>query len=211
MDRSITAILIKSEERKESDYLVRLFSTEGMVTAIMRGVRRSASKMKFAAQPFAFCVYELAGRDIPVVTGAARLEDFSPLTRDIMVFSACSVMLEAADFACPAVDSGESFVSLLKCLKTVMYDGTDARVAAIKYLLKTLHESGFFRHEKSLGITGSEKTVTGEIAGRYLDELKQYKPENDAVTAALLKVVRTFEKNFDCRVNSAEYFLNHVD
>ena len=57
MEGSVTAIVIRAEERKDSDYLLRLFSAEGVISAVMRGVRKASSKMKFAAQPFAFCVY----------------------------------------------------------------------------------------------------------------------------------------------------------
>ena len=56
MEGSVTAIVIRAEERKDSDYLLRLFSAEGVISAVMRGVRKASSKMKFAAQPFAFCV-----------------------------------------------------------------------------------------------------------------------------------------------------------
>ena len=94
MEGSVTAIVIRAEERKDSDYLLRLFSAEGVISAVMRGVRKASSKMKFAAQPFAFCVYELSGRgEIPVVTGATQIEDFSGIAEDIVSFSACSVML----------------------------------------------------------------------------------------------------------------------
>ena len=146
MEGSVTAIVIRAEERKDSDYLLRLFSAEGVISAVMRGVRKASSKMKFAAQPFAFCVYELSGRgEIPVVTGATQIEDFSGIAEDIVSFSACSVMLEAARYSVDAVDCPDSFVSLLKCIKAVLYSAVNPAIVAIKYLQKLLFSSGFFR------------------------------------------------------------------
>ncbi len=206
MEKSITAILIRSEERKDSDYLVRLFSGEGIITAIMRGVRKSTSKLKFAAQPFAFCVYELAGREVPVVTGASCIEDFSVLAHSVSDFSACSIMLECADYASVAVDCSELFVSLLKCLKAVAYEYCDSRVVAIKFMQKILFMSGFFRPIKNKREIIDAKSLVDFIAAEYLDGLSSLKPEDDLANSALRSVVARFERTFDCSVKSAKLF-----
>ena len=77
MDKKLTAILIKATDVRESDKTVRLFSAEeGRVTATMRGVRKPAAKMKYAAQPFALCVYEVSEKNgKKIVTGATPVED----------------------------------------------------------------------------------------------------------------------------------------
>lgn len=206
MEKSITAILIRSEERKDNDYLIRLFSGEGIITAIMRGVRKPNAKLKFAAQPFAFCVYELAGKDIPVVTGAISIEDFSLLAHSVLDFSACSIMLECADYASVAVDCSELFVSLLKCLKSVAYGDCDSRIAAIKFMQKILFMSGFFRPVKDKREITDEKSLIDFIAAEYLDNLSAIKPEDSLTNSAVNLVVSQFERTFDCKINSAGLF-----
>ena len=212
MEGSVTAIVIRAEERKDSDYLLCLFSAEGVISAVMRGVRKASSKMKFAAQPFAFCVYELSGRgEIPVVTGATQIEDFSGIAEDIVSFSACSVMLEAARYSVDAVDCPDSFVSLLKCIKAVQYSAVNPAIVAIKYLQKLLFSSGFFRPEKGelpekdKCIISADKLCKAVAASR-LDELLEITASDEAINSALAITADKFEKFFYCTLSSARFF-----
>ena len=212
MEGSVTAIVIRAEEWKDSDYLLRLFSAEGVISAVMRGVRKASSKMKFAAQPFAFCVYELSGRgEIPVVTGATQIEDFSGIAEDIVSFSACSVMLEAARYSVDAVDCPDSFVSLLKCIKAVLYSAVNPAIVAIKYLQKLLFSSGFFRPEKGelpekdKCIISADKLCKAVAASR-LDELLEITASDEAINSALAITADKFEKFFYCTLSSARFF-----
>ena len=212
MEGSVTAIVIRAEERKDSDYLLRLFSAEGVISAVMRGVRKASSKMKFAAQPFAFCVYELRGRgEIPGVTGATQIEDFSGIAEDIVSFSACSVMLEAARYSVDAVDCPDSFVSLLKCIKAVLYSAVNPAIVAIKYLQKLLFSSGFFRPEKGElpekdnCIISADKLCKAVAASR-LDELLEITASDEAINSALAITADKFEKFFYCTLSSARFF-----
>lgn len=212
MEGSVTAIVIRAEERKDSDYLLRLFSAEGVISAVMRGVRKASSKMKFAAQPFAFCVYELSGRgEIPVVTGATQIEDFSGIAEDIVSFSACSVMLEAARYSVDAVDCPDSFVSLLKCIKAVLYSAVNPAIVAIKYLQKLLFSSGFFRPEKG-ELPEKDKCIISPdklckaVAASRLDDLLEITASDEAINSALAITADKFEKFFYCTLSSARFF-----
>lgn len=206
MDKSITAILIKTEERKDNDYLIRLFSAEGIVTAVLRGVRKPGAKMKFAAQPLAFCVYELSGKQIPIVTGVSQIEDFSSVATDIVKFSACMTMLECADYSSSAVDCAESFVSLLKCIKEIIYGGADARIVAVKYLQKLLFLSGFYRPEMAKCEITDAKSLCAVIASSYLGDLSGISADGDTLCAALVNTAALFEKFFSCEIKSCRFF-----
>ena len=72
MEGSVTAIVIRAEERKDSDYLLRLFSAEGVISAVMRGVRKASSKMKFAAQPRSACTNSAAEVKFPWLRAPRR-------------------------------------------------------------------------------------------------------------------------------------------
>ena len=206
MEKSIAAILIKADERKDNDYFVRLFSAEGIISAVFRGVRKAGSKLKYAAQPMAFCLFELTGRQTPVITGASQIEDFSSIAADIVEFTSCMIMLEAADYSSAAVDCAESFLSLLKCIKAVIYNATDARLAAIKYMQKLLFLSGFYRPERGGGEVKDARSLAAAVAGSYLDDLKNIKADSDIVNAALKATSSLFERFFDCRINSCRFF-----
>ena len=211
MEGSVSAIVIRAEERKDSDLIVRLFSAEGVISAVMRGVRKASSKMKFASQPFSFCVYELSGKgDMPIVTGATQIEDFSAVAEDAVCYSACCVMLEAAYRSAAAVDCPDSFVSLLKCIKVVLYSNVDPIVAAIKYMQKLLFMSGFFRPERALADEGADISTADRlqkaIAASRLDELPSVAPEREVACSALTVTVDKFEQFFFCEIASARYF-----
>lgn len=212
MENSVTAIVIRADERKDNDLILRLFSAEGVISAVMRGVRKASSKLKFASQPLAFCVYELSGKgDMPVVTGATQIEDFSSIAEDVACYSACGVMLEAAAFSADAVDCPDSFVALLKCVKAISFGGADAAIVAIKYLQKLLYSSGFFRYEKGAlpegeTVLSSADELLKATAASRLDELIGIKAERDVIYSALATVVDRFERFFYCEIASARFF-----
>lgn len=61
MNNNVTAIVLFAEDYLESDKMVTLFSSEGEVfKAVMKGVKKQGAKLKFAAQPFSFCSFDVA-------------------------------------------------------------------------------------------------------------------------------------------------------
>ena len=99
MDKRLTAILLRATDAKENDKKVRLFTVEeGIITATMRGVKKATAKLKFAAQPFAFCEYELSEKNGNyTVTGANVIEDTYGICESIEKFSAASVVAGPLD------------------------------------------------------------------------------------------------------------------
>ena len=55
MNKSVTAIVLRSEDYRDYDKKLKLFTQEGQVMrVIIKGVKKSGAKLRFAAQPFAF-------------------------------------------------------------------------------------------------------------------------------------------------------------
>lgn len=144
MNKSVTAIVLRSEDYKDYDKRLKLFTEEGEVlSAVIKGVKKPSAKLKFAAQPFAFCNFELSVKGgFYVVTGAMAIEDLCRIG-DYDVFSAGCVMLEASEKACAFQANPELFVLLLKRLKTLLYGQISPKLVAISYLQNVIHKSGY--------------------------------------------------------------------
>ena len=140
-----TAIVIKSSDYKEFDKTVRLFTLDGgMLSAVLKGVKRPNAKLKFAAQPFAFCEYTLNEKGgFYTVTGAAPLESFYALASDPDGFVCASLMCEAVDYAVSTVPSPAVFVYLLKLFKAMLYGGKSPYAAAALCLTRLRENAGY--------------------------------------------------------------------
>ena len=62
MEEKINALMIRSVDYADNDKILSLFSLEqGVISAKIRGVKKAGAKLKFAAEPFCFAEYILAG------------------------------------------------------------------------------------------------------------------------------------------------------
>ncbi len=145
MNKSVTAIVLRSEDYRDFDKKLTLFSQDGEVMrVIIRGVKKNNAKLRFAAQPFAFCNFELSGRNesAHIVTGAMAIEDLFGVSFTDKYFEGC-IMLEAAEKACTIQPNRELFILLLKRLKNLIYDNFPYKICAISYLQNVIHKSGY--------------------------------------------------------------------
>ena len=59
MNKSVTAIVLRSEDYNDFDKRLTLFTENGeIMRVIIRGVKRQKAKLSFAAQQFAFCNFK---------------------------------------------------------------------------------------------------------------------------------------------------------
>ncbi|MBO5223471.1 MAG: DNA repair protein RecO [Clostridia bacterium] len=209
MDKNLTAILIRAYDYKDNDKRAELFSVEeGIVTVTMRGIKKANAKLKFACQPFSFCIYELSEHNKNyVVTGATTVEDMFALTKDTDVyFCACAVM-EIVKSVGASISCGELFVVVLKTLKAMLY-GNNASPYLIlaKYVQKVLSMSGFARTrviaEPDLSTTNG---MLSYIATKYLDEVAKISADNNlAMDCAVDELIR-FEKLYETSLNAVKF------
>jgi len=206
LDKSITAILIKAEEWRDYDYRVTLFSAEGMVKAVMRGVRKKDAKLKFAAQPFALCSYEISTRNNNVVTGASMIESLSQIANDIDKFKVGCLVLECVEQASSAVESSELFLTLLKSLKALLYSAVNPRLIGIKFLQKVLFDTGFCRFDMENRDVATVSGLLGAVASSTLTELDRIEASEEDINAALIRTATLFEQNLDCELKTKRGF-----
>lgn len=213
MDKRLTAILLKATDLKDNDKSVRLFSAEeGVVTAVMRGVRKPGAKLKFAAQPFALCSYELsekAGRNI--VTGASPIEDLYSLCMEPESFASACLMLEATDKAAASIEPDELFVVLLKSLKALLLSEASSALITAKFLQKVLSMSGFVVVPK-VPVTAFDtpSELLSYIAFRKLDELGNIEVARETEKKAVRLIATRFENVYETPLASLKIYLSMI-
>lgn len=203
MNRSVTAVVLRSEDYRDFDKRLKLFTQEGeVVNAVIRGVKRSGAKLKFAAQPFAFCNFELSGSGGTwVVTGALAVENLF-CAKDYGKFSAGFLMLEAAEKACEIQPNPELFILLLKRLKTLLYGEYDPRLVAVSFLQNAIHKSGYaYVYEPP---KANPSTVMELLACTLMLDT-EFSADEELIVRTLNKIAANFESKFVCKLTSKNF------
>ena len=76
MDIKVNALMLRAVDYNENDKILTLLTAEkGKISAGIKGVKKAAAKLKFAAQPFCFAEYVLSSRgDKHTVINATECE-----------------------------------------------------------------------------------------------------------------------------------------
>lgn len=176
---TVTGIVAGSADYKESDKLVRILTPElGVISAIMRGVKKEKAKLKYASMPFSFCQYTLMRRgDFYTVKTASQIESLFGVTSTPDMFVSASVMLETASAATDGSNCADVFITLLDGLKTLMYSGVAPQSVCLKFVIYLLVQGGYIAKE--------------EVISNVDDAVK------------LKRYIRLFENKLICKINSA--------
>lgn len=146
MEVKTGAIVLQAIDYKDNDKLLTLFSPSlGKITAGIRGVKKPAAKLAFAAQPFCFAEYVLAekgGRY--TVTSAYLHESFFALRLDITAFYAACAAAEICKTVVPENEAYDGlFIGFAECLKSLSLSEEEKAESLIAFLLIALRESGY--------------------------------------------------------------------
>ncbi|MBR2967202.1 MAG: DNA repair protein RecO [Clostridia bacterium] len=206
MNKSITAIVLKSEDYRDFDKKLKLFTENGEVmSVIIRGVKKSNAKLRYVAQPFSFCNFELSGRgnSSNVVTGATVIEDLFKIA-DYNVYTAGCVMLEAAEKACEIQPNKELFLLLLRRIKDLLYGDYDPLISAISYLQNAIHKSGYsYMYDKPI----SNPTSVIELLACTENLSVQFTASKELIAKTFNKITARFEEKFSCILISKAYII----
>ena len=144
MEFIVNAVMLRAVDYNENDKILTLLTAEnGKITAGIKGVKKAAAKLKFAAQPFCFAEYVLAKRgDKHTVINATECESFYDLRTDIEKFYAASAAVEAADALTYEGDEfREIFYALVDTLSKISLG--EEKPQLISFLLYVLREAGY--------------------------------------------------------------------
>ena len=144
-DYILKGIVLRAIDWKEKDKLLTIFTAEhGVVSAALRGVRQTKSKLKFATQPMCFAEFNLAGSgDVLTCTGASEIESFFAITQDYDKMVYASAMLEMIYLTAYKEPNVDLFVSLVRGLGGLCENVADGGVVFAKYCLDFLKCMGY--------------------------------------------------------------------
>lgn len=140
MEVIVNALVLKATDYGENDKILTLLTSErGKITAGIRGVKKAAAKLKFAAQPFCFAEYVLSKNgERYTVVNATESESFYELREDINRFYAAASVLETA---CALTYEGEDCAEVFKAAVNALTGlcsggGADVLTEYLAFLLK---------------------------------------------------------------------------
>ena len=145
IEKVTDAIVLKAKDFKDNDKIVYLFSpSEGKISAVLKGVKKAAAKLKFAGEPFCFAEFTLVQRgEMATVTNCAEIESFYEIRQDIESFYCGYAVLEiVSNFIEENQPNAQLFVETVKTLKQLAERQTDPKTVLIKFALKTFENFG---------------------------------------------------------------------
>ncbi len=205
MSEKIKAIVIRSNDRKEKDTNVLLFSVEkGKIWATLKGVKTQNAKMKLASQPFCFGEFIIEeGKTGNVVIGFECLESFHEISENIDRYFEASAVLEILDklkFS-NNFEQAQAFLLVLKTLKSLCFFSPKSIYAINKFMIGLFEILGVpLREDKCscCGTTAFDKLYIDYSTGEFVcTGCKTYNNEEVQKTVlAALKILRNtdFEK-----------------
>ncbi len=202
MNKSVTAIVLRSEDYNDFDKRLTLFTENGeIMRVIIRGVKRPKAKLRFAAQQFAFCNFELSGKNTSAntVIGAMIIEDLFGISSSYDKFFEGCIMLEASEKACSLQPNPELFIILLKRLQNLLYDDYPYKCCAISYLQNIIHKSGYSY------VYNAPKSNPGsviELLSCTQNFAVKFEASNELIDKTFNKIVSKFEDYFSCDLKS---------
>ena len=146
MSEKIKAIVIKSNDKKEKDLSVLLFSLEkGKVWVTLKGVKGQNAKMKLAQNQFCFGEFVLEdGKSGQIVTGFECLESFHELSENIDKYFEASAVLEVVGklkFS-SETERAQIFLLVLKTLKAICFGNLKQIYALDKFFISLFEVFG---------------------------------------------------------------------
>ena len=140
------AIVIKTQEFKESDKLVWLFTEDfGKITAIAKGARKNKSKFVSSTLPCSYGEFILfKGRNLYTINEVTIIDSFQQLLRNLDTITYASYFNELMDIAMENEDVNKDiFVDLVSAFYFIKNDVMDIEVLARAFETKLLRATGY--------------------------------------------------------------------
>lgn len=139
-------IVLKAIDYGEKDKIITIFTQEyGKVSAILKGVRKLTSKLKFASQPFCYAQFNLVGRaELMNVNNASEILSFFDITQNYAKMVCGSAMLEMVEYASPVGQSEPIvFDALRTCLKLLSDTDLNPDLVLMRFAIGLFKVSGY--------------------------------------------------------------------
>lgn len=131
---------------KDYDRLVNIFSVDyGILTAKIKGIKKSSAKLKMASETFCLAEYTLLRRDnYYIIIGANIIDSFFDIVKNYELFSLSNGLLEATIKSLPErTPQSIVFINLLKSLKAICYEKKHPIYVVCHYIGYLLNYLGY--------------------------------------------------------------------
>ncbi len=159
MSDKVKAIVIKSNDRKEKDSSVLLFSLEkGKIWVTLKGIKSQNSKMKLAQRMFCFGEFVLEeGKSGQIVTSFNCLESFFEIAEDVDKYFEASAILEVVEKLNFSSDFErvKVFMLLLNALKNICFGNLKPKYAIDKFFVELFAIYGFPMYSSKCSVCGT--------------------------------------------------------
>ena len=142
MEEKLNAITLKAVDYGESDKILTLFSLEkGVISAMVKGVKKDKAKLKFVAEPFCFAeliTAEKVGRRS--ITNASCHKSYFNLCQNLNSYFCACVIAEFVTLFFKDAEEGlfaDFVLSLENMLKGISFS------TLVKFILKGLAYAGY--------------------------------------------------------------------
>lgn len=178
MDGKTKGIIIRTTDYRESDRILDVFTPEGIVAVVAKGVRSPSAKLKNLSNIFTYGEYIFQdGRGRKVLMGGEIVENFFPCWTDPKKYASAMICLEIVEkLFGRAEETQEDFVALLKCLKEIAY-GEAPLATALWFCVVCARRTGcdygvvseFDPDVYQLLCATADGTETGVVGAREID------------------------------------------
>lgn len=202
-DFSDKCIVLKISDYRDDDRLAKVLTAgNGMVTVLLRGVKKAKAKLKPFAQEFSVFDTRLVSNRGAFLTPIEPLliQDGFSLCADLKIFTAASV---AAEATVTAIGDDEPhphvFLEILKFISALTPD-CDPYYEACVYMTRLLSLAGFFREYNCDDVPRSHVQLLG-----YAQKHGYGMPvDTDLSRRGLKYICSEFERNFDTGLKSVD-------
>lgn len=202
-DFTDTCVILKVSDYRDDDRLAKVLTADnGLVTVLLRGVKKAKAKLKPYAQPFTVFNSRLLsnrGAFLTLIEPMLISDGFS-LCSDLKKYTAGSVAAEATIAAIGDEEAhSDIFVEFLKLVKAVDFNG-DPYYQAAAYMCELMRLSGFYREYKA----SDEPKTPVQMLGLAQTTGYIKRDEDDLSRRALKYICAEFERSFDTGLKSLD-------
>jgi len=163
-------IVLRAIDYGEKDKIITIFTAEmGRVSAILKGVRKITSRLKYASQPFCYADFRLSGRsELMTVIGASEVTNFFDITQSYAKMVCGSAILEMVDNATTLGQADPVlFEATRRCLGLLAESDLSPDLILMRFALGLFKVCGFGLNLKTCHICG--KSLDKDMAVFDLD------------------------------------------
>ncbi len=195
--------MLAVSDYRDDDRLAKVLTAEhGLVSVLLRGVKKAKAKLKPFAQCFAVFDTRLVGRGgflTPVEPMLIR--DGFALCSDLRVFAAASVAAEATLSAiCDGEPHTDMFLEFLK-LEKALYDYKEPYYQAAVFMTRILEYAGYFRE---YAYDETPKTPVRMLGYAQRRGYADAENADDLSRRAFKYACAEYERAFDTELKSAQ-------